>query len=54
MGSQGEAELGCSSLGSAVASLDTDLGKLWEMVRDGEVWRAALHEVAKSQTQLGD
>ena len=35
-------------------AMDTDLGKLWEMVRDGEVWRAALHEVAKSQTQLGD
>ena len=28
-----------------------NLGKLWEMVRDREVWRAA---VAKSQTQLGD
>ena len=35
-------------------AMDTDLGKLWEMVRDGEVWRAALHEVAKSQTRLGD
>ena len=48
MGSQGEAELGCSSLGSAVASLDTDLGKLWEMVRGREAWCAVVHGVAKS------
>ena len=34
-------------------SLDMNLGKLQEMVRDREVWGAAVHRVAKSQTQLG-
>ena len=31
-----------------------NLGKLGEMVRDREAWRAAVHGVAKSRTQLGD
>ena len=31
-----------------------ELGKLQEMERDREVWRAAVHGVAKSQTWLGD
>ena len=35
-------------------AMDMNLGKLWEMVRDREAWRAAVHEAAKSQTQLGD
>ena len=30
------------------------LGKLREMVRDREAWRAAVHGIAKSQTQLGN
>ena len=35
-------------------AMDMNLSKLWEMVRDREVWRAAAHGVPKSQTGLGD
>ena len=35
-------------------SMDINLGKLWEMVRDREAWRAAAHAVAKSRTGLSD
>ena len=31
-------------------SMDTELSKVWEIVKDREAWRAAAHGVAKSQT----
>ena len=35
-------------------SVDMGLGELRELVMDREVWRAAIHRVTKSQTQLTD
>ena len=34
--------------------MDMSLSKLQELVMHGEAWRAVVHEVAKSQTQLRD
>jgi len=35
-------------------SMDVRVSELWESVMDREAWRAAIHGVAKSRTQLSD
>ena len=41
-------------LDSIMDSIDVSLSELQEMVMDREAWRAAIHGVAKSRTQLSD
>ena len=39
---------------SIIDSMNSNLSKLWETVKDREAWCAAVHRVAKSWTPLSD
>ena len=41
-------------LDGIIDSMDVNLSELQELVMDREAWRAAIHGVAKTRTQLSD
>ena len=41
-------------LDGIIDSMDMGLSKLWDIVKDREAWRAAVHGVLKSQTQISN
>ena len=41
-------------LDSITDSMDMNLSKPWEIVKDREAWCAAVHGITKSQTQLSN
>ena len=51
---EGKRRRGWQRLGSTTDSMDMSLSKLQEIVKDRGAWRAAVHGVAKSWTQLSD
>ena len=48
---EGRRRIGCQRI---TDSMNMNLSKLQEMVKDREAWRAAVHGVEKSWTQLSD
>ena len=54
---EGRRKRGCHRvrwLDGITDAMDMNLGRLRDVVRDRKAWHAAVHGVAKSQTQLGD
>ena len=47
---RGQQKIRC--LDGSTDSMDMNLSKLWEIVKDKEVWSAAIHGVTKSWTLL--
>ena len=41
-------------LGGIIDSVDMNLSKLWEMVKDRGAWHAAVHGIARSQTCISN
>ena len=39
---------------SVTDSMDMNLSKLWEIVKDREAWYAAVHRITRSRTQLSN